>query len=102
MREIIVIEEFVKVQTSSGFERQEWRPVLTCKACKKRQTVSPGNEMNASEVFIDRTVIFQTYRYPVLNESLRIRWNGFIYKIMLLDPQAVDNTYLITCRKEDE
>lgn len=102
MKDIITIEEKKDTQTPTGFVRSEWVQVLNCKACKKKQSVAPGNEMNASEVFIDKTVVFQTYRYPSIKEGQRIRWNSSLYTIVLLDPQTVDNTYLITCKKEDE
>lgn len=102
LKEILVFEEPVEVQTSTGFPRQTWNPVLTCKAYKKKHTATPGDEMNALEEFVENTVVFQTYRYPVIKETQRIIWNGNIYRITLLDPQAFDNSYLITCKKDNK
>lgn len=99
LREIIVLEEPKEVKTSSGFVRKEWKAVFTCKACKKKQAYQKSDDINAMEEFIEQTVVFQTYRYPQISETQRIRWNGKLYRITLLDPQMADNSYLITCTK---
>lgn len=101
-KEIFTFQECREQQGATGFVSKLWMDVFTCKGMKKKQTASPGDEMNASEVFIENTVIFQTYRYPSINDTQRIRWNGATWRIVLLDPQAFDNSYLITCKKENE
>ena len=102
MRDIVTFETPEETQDNTGFVRKEWKPVLTCKVYRKKLTAQTGDEMNADESFIENTVQFQTYRYPVINDSQRILWNGKRYRIVLLDPQQVDNTYLITCKKEND
>lgn len=99
LREIIVFEKPEKKKTPSGFINSEWKPFFTCKACKKKQTAPRSDDINAMEEFIEKTVVFQTYRYPLIDETLRIRWNGKLYRINLIDPEPTDNSYMITCTK---
>lgn len=100
LREILVFEEATGIRTPAGSFEKEWKPVFTCKAYKKKQTVQRGDETNAYEDFIENTVIFQTYQYPVIKDTMRVRWNNNLYRIALIDPQP-DRSYLITCRKEN-
>lgn len=99
LREIIVFEKSEKEKTPSGFVNSKWKPFFTCKACKKKQTAPKSDDVNAMEQFIEKTVVFQTYRYPQIDETLRIRWNGKLYRIHLIDPEVAGNSCLITCTK---
>lgn len=99
LRELIVFEEPRAEKTPSGFVRKEWGTVFTCKAYKKKQAAQKTDDVNALEEFGEQTIVFQTYRYPQISETQRIRWNGKLYRITLLDPQTADNSYLITCIK---
>lgn len=99
LREILVFEEPEEEKTPSGFVKKNWKPVFTCKAYKKKQAAVKSDDINAMEEFIENTVTFQTYRYPRITESQRIRWSGKLYRITLVDPQVSDNSYLITCTK---
>lgn len=101
LKEILVFEEPTEIKTPAGSIEKEWSPVFSCKAYKKKLTASGGEEMNAYEDFIEKTVIFQTYQYPIIKDTMRIRWSGNLYRIVLLDPQRQDRSYLITCRKEN-
>lgn len=100
LRERVVFEEARKVKTESGFVEKEYFPILTTKAYKKKLSAVGGDGVNAFESFIGNTVILQVRWNPVINENLRIDYQGRKYKIKLLDKQT-DNTYIITCSKED-
>lgn len=101
LREQITFEEKRGVKTPFGSTDITYVPVLTCKAYRKKLSAVLGKEVNASEEFISNTIVFQTWQYPVINENLRISYNGNTYRIKLLDPQT-DRTYLITCTKNND
>lgn len=100
LRERVVFEEARKVKTESGFPESKYFPILATKAYKKKLSAVGGDGINAFESFIGNTVILQVRWNPVINENLRIDYQGRKYKIKLLDKQT-DNTYIITCSKED-
>ncbi|MCP3894493.1 MAG: head-tail adaptor protein [Bacteroides sp.] len=101
LRDTVVFEQARKVKTDSGFREKEYVPILTTKAYKKKLSLVGGDGINAYEEFLGNTVILQVRWNPAISEDLRIDYQGRKYKIKLLDKQS-DNTYIITCSKEDE
>lgn len=101
LRELIVFEEEAREETPFGSSRKIYRKVLTCKAYRKKLSAVLGKEVNASEEFIENTIVFQVRYYPIITDKLRIIYNGNTYTIKLLDLQP-DHTYLITCTKNND
>lgn len=102
LREIIDFEEAKEVKTASGFIEKEYVKVLTVKAYRKKLSAATGVKINAFEDFIGNTIVFQVRWHPAINEKQRIHYQGNTYKIVLLDRQRQDNTYIITCSKDNE
>lgn len=97
LRHIITFQEEKTLEMPSGAIKREWVDVTTIKAEKKKVT-SVNTDIDAKEEFTGNTVIFRTRYYPAINDKMRVKFNGTVYNIQLLDRQ-LDNTYLITCTK---
>ena len=97
LREIITFAALQNITSPSGAVKQEYADVLTVKA-EKRKITSVNTDIDAKEEFTGNTVVFRTRAYPVINERMRVKWQGRVYNIQLLDRQ-LDNTYLIICTK---
>lgn len=100
LRETLIFKELKEVRSSSGFVKEEYVPILTCKTYKKKLSSVIGDGVNAMEKFIGNTIVFQVRYYPVIKEDQRVEYQGKNYSITLLDRQR-DNTYLITLTKID-
>lgn len=98
LREPVDFLALKEEQSSSGFVKKDYEVVYSCKAYKKKNTVILDDEMNATEVFKETTLVLQVRFHPAIKEDMHIRYNGSEYDIKLIDPQT-DHTYLITCKK---
>lgn len=100
LKEFITFSELREIRSVSGAMKREYAEVLRTRCCRKKLTAAYGNGLNASEEFIANTIILQVRCNALINERQRITYQGKGYKIILLDKQP-DNTYLITCSKEN-
>lgn len=100
LKEFITFSELREIRSASGAMKREYAEVLRTRCCRKKLTAAYGNGLNASEEFIANTIILQARCNALINERQRITYQGKGYKIILLDKQP-DNTYLITCSKEN-
>lgn len=98
LRETIHIYELKKSTSETGSQTEKYVKTHTIKATSKKLTASMGNELNANEIFISNTLVFQVRRYSFLNENVRIKYGSRFYKIILIDKQS-DNSLLITLSK---
>lgn len=101
LRETIHIYELKKTTSETGSQTEKYVKTHTIKAASKKLTASMGNGVNANEVFIANTLVFQVRKYSFLNEDVRIKYGSRFYKIILIDPQ-LDNSLLITLSKINE
>ena len=101
LKERIEVLELRKITSETGSERKEFVPAHTIKAYRKKLSASVGTGVNASEEFIENTIVFQIRRYSFINETSKVRYNGNRYKVILIDRQ-LDNTLLITLSKDNE
>lgn len=99
LTEIIGVYELVTHTHESGELIKEYIPKYHIKANRKKLTAVVGNGINANEEFIGNTLILQTRKYSFLNENVRIKYGGNMYKVVLLNLEADRNSYLITCSK---
>ncbi len=99
LTERLVFKELVQEKSATGAIRKEYKPVLTCRAYRKKlSAVVDRDGVNAMEQFIGQMIVFQVRYYPVIKESQRVEYQGRDYEIKLLDRQR-DNTYVITVEK---
>lgn len=101
LTESIDIYELITTTSATGAVKKEYVKRHTIKANRKKLSASVGNGINASEEFISNSLVIQVRRYPFINEDIRIKYGANFYKVILIDLQA-DNTYLITCSKNNE
>jgi predicted 2-oxoglutarate/Fe(II)-dependent dioxygenase YbiX len=90
---IRILEER-RTTSETGAQKKEYVEIHKIKAHKRKLAASVGDGVNASEVFIANTLVLQVRKYPFLNESMRMEFEGNTYEVILLDPQR-DNTYLV-------
>ena len=96
LKEWITFYGLKESRTPSGaVEKKYDEAVLKVRCYRKKITAPVGNGLNAYEEF-------QVRYNPTINERQRISYQGRMYKIVLLDKQHEDNTYLITCSKINE
>lgn len=101
LTETIAIHQEQTTKSASGAVRKEYVETHRIKAYRKKLSAAVGSGVNASEEFIANTLVFQVWRYSFLNDRVRIKYGGHMYKIIMLDRQ-LDNSYLITCTKVNE
>lgn len=101
LNETISILEVQITRNETGGEEKNFIETHKIKAYRKKLSASVGSGVNASEEFVSNTLVFQVRKYAFLNEDIYIRYRMNLYKVILLDLQS-DNTYLITCTKENE
>lgn len=101
LRETIHIYELKKSTSETGSQTEKYVKTHTIKATSKKLTASMGNGLNANEIFIANTLVFQVRRYSFLNENVRIKSGSRFYQIILIDKQP-DNSLLITLSKINE
>lgn len=97
LREMITFRGLVKETTPSGFVKEEFSDLFSCRAYRKKQTGAVDG-INALEEFPGMTIVFQVRYDPRIKEDMRIRYRENEYQIAAPDYQR-DNTYLITCKK---
>ncbi|MFV0587380.1 phage head closure protein [Bacteroides reticulotermitis] len=103
LKEWITFYGLKESRTPSGaVEKKYDEAVLKVRCYRKKITAPVGNGLNAYEEFTANTLIFQVRFNPLISERQRISYQGRMYKIVLLDKQHEDNTYLITCSKINE
>lgn len=100
LTERISLFEYKKVTSDSGFETKEWVKLRDIKAYRKKISATVGDGVNANEEFISNTIVFQVRAYSIINDNLRIEYNGVTYKIILLEKNP-DKSYLMTCSKNN-
>lgn len=86
-----------KRQSPSGFVSEEWATLYTCRAQKVRQWSLRGDGFQAKEQFDGERLQFRVRYDKRLNEVQRIRFEGAEYRITLKDPNAYDNSVVLTC-----
>lgn len=101
LTETIDIYDLQTTISATGAVTKEYVKTYTIKAHRKKLSASVGNGINASEEFIGNSLVLQVRNYPFINENIRIKYGGNFFKVILLDLQN-DNTYLITCSKNNE
>jgi hypothetical protein len=101
LREVLDIYLLKKRASETGAEKCSYTMYYRIRGYRKKLSASVGSGVNASEEFIGKTVVFQVRRNSFLNEDVRVRHNGIMYKVLALDLQP-DNTYLMTCTKVNE
>lgn len=101
LTETIHIYELQRTTSPSGAVTREYVETHKIKAYRKKLSASVGDGINAREEFIENTLVFQVRKYSFITEDIRIKYGNNFYKVILIDPQR-DNTYLITCSKDNE
>lgn len=101
LTERISLFERQKITSDSGFETTEWVKKTDIHARRIKLKAVVGDGVNANEEFIGNTIIFQVRAYSFIKDEMRIEYQNTMFKIILLDKQRSDNTYLITCSKKN-
>lgn len=99
LREFVEFLELTEIKSNSGFAKKEYVSFLSTRCSRRKLSASMGDGLNANEEFIANTVVIQVRYNSLIEESNRIKYNGKMYKIILLDKQLQDNSYLITMTK---
>lgn len=99
MRDELVFESAVSNRNETGEIEKEWSESFRCMAYKKKQTAQSG-DVQAHESFIGQTVSFLTWNYPQITYDNRVRWDGRLWEIRLLERRTAELT--ITLRRIDE
>jgi SPP1 family predicted phage head-tail adaptor len=100
LTERLSLFEHKKIESESGFGTKEWVKLCDIKAYRKKLKAITGDGVDANEEFISNTIVFQVRAYSIINENLRVEYNGVPYKIILLEKNP-DNSYLMTCSKNN-
>jgi len=102
LREFVEFLELREEKSNSGFSKKEYTSSLKTRCSRRKLSASMGDGINANEEFISNTVVIQVRYNSLINENNRIKYNGKMYSIILLDRQLQDNSYLITMSKINE
>ena len=96
--------EFLQLDNSpkdwSGATSKAWTTVLTTR-CARRKINTQGLGVTALEEFISGTIVVQVRNNSLIADKQRFKFNGYTYKVTLIDRQD-DNTLLITGTRLNE
>lgn len=102
LKETVTVLELQKtISETTGAEKKQYVERCKIKANRRKLSASIGDGLNANEEFIEKTLVLQVRKYSFLKDGIKIKYRDHLYRVVLLDLQA-DNTYLITCSKENE
>lgn len=101
LNETISILQLTTTTSPSGAKKKEYQETHKIKAFKRKLMASLGNGVNASEEFIENTIVLQIRKYSFINDKVRIKHKGNTYSIKLID-NGDKNSYIITCRKVND
>lgn len=100
LTEILTFKELISTKTETGFVRKEYQEILTCKASRRKMSaIADRGGVNAMEQFIGSIVVFQVRHRPQIKEGQRVVWRKQEYDVKMIDPQARDNSLVITLEK---
>ena len=99
MRDLLVVESATTIRNETGELEKQWEETFRCMAYKKKQAQLSG-DVQAHEAFIGQTAVFLTWNYPQITYENRIRWDGRLWEIRLLERREAEMT--ITVKRLDE
>lgn len=99
LRDILVFESFTTERDETHALVKTWKPCFRCRAYRKKQSSLSGDEL-AREEFLGISVQFITRKYPQITDERRVRWNGKLWEIRMIEP-GVDRLTL-TLKRLDE
>lgn len=103
LREVVVFKEPQVVQTATGAVSRQYVAVHKCRAYKKRfSNVTDKDKVDAKEEFYGHFGVLQVRYSPKINDRQVVEYQGVNYKVILLDRNVTDNTYLINVTKINE
>lgn len=103
MRELLQFSEHSETQTSTGSVQKEWMQTYTCRAMLKRTSpVFDKDGVAAREDYQGVNQYFIIRMTTSINEKMRISHNGYVYEIVLIEPNYSDRTLLIQTRRVNE
>ena len=103
MRENLVFMQYAETQSLSGAVIKSWVDRYTCRASIKRSTpVFDKDGVEAKEEYSGINLYFIVRMTPVINEKMRIKYDGYQYEILLIEPNYADKTYLLQTRRVNE
>lgn len=101
LNEFAYFSPCVEVRSPSGALKRTYEEGFRLRCHRRKLSAVYGDGLNASEEFIENRVVLQVRYDSRIDERGRITYGGKAYRIVLLDKQR-DNTYLITCAKDNE
>lgn len=102
LNETISLLSLREIKDETGGVAREYVCTHTIHVERRNLSAVLGNGVNAMEEFIGNTVVFHTWKYSFLNESMRVKYNDTLFSIVLIDPQPDKKSCLITCKKINE
>lgn len=103
LRGVAVFKEPQVVQTETGALSKQYVPVYRCRVYKKRfSNVTDKDKLEAKEEFYGHFGVLQVRYSPKINDRQIVEFQGVNYKIILLDYNITDNTYLVNVNKLNE
>ena len=103
LREIVVFKEPRTVQTATGAVSKEYVAVHKCRGFNNRfSNVSDKDKVDAKEEFYGHFGVLQVRYSPKINDRQIVEFRGADYRIILLDYNVTDNTYLVNVNKVNE
>lgn len=103
LREVAIFKEPQYTQTATGGVSKQYVPVYKCRAYKKRfSNVTDRAKLEAKEEFYGHFGVIQVRYSPKINDQQIVEFQGVNYKIILLDRNIADNTYLVNVNKINE
>lgn len=99
MRDLLIVESATTTRNETGELEKQWAETFRCMAYKKKQAQLSG-DVHAHESFIGQTASFLTWNYKEISYDNRIRWDGRLWEIRLLERREAEMT--ITLKRLDE
>ena len=103
MRETLIFSQHTQTQSTTGSVIKSWIDVYSCRGMiKKSSPVFDKDGVEAKEEYQGINLIFIVRMANVINDNLRIKYNGYKYEILLIEPNYSDKTLLIQARRINE
>lgn len=103
MRETITFTEHTETQKASGAVVKSWTDKYTCRAMLKRTSpVFDKDGVMAKEEYQGVNQYFIIRMTTSVHEKMHVKYNGYLYDIVLIEPIYADKTLLIQTRRANE
>lgn len=100
LTEFLTFKELVNVVSDSGFEKKEYKPILTTRAEKKRST---GKETEQAKEIVNTYSLTFLLRYnPIIKENHIVTYYDADYTISFMDVNRIDGSIELILNRKDK